>query len=179
MSELRMSELPRVGVSSCLLGHLVRYDGVQKGLRWVSEALSSLVELVPICPEVGSGMPVPRPPIQLVQRASGIREMELVRGDEDVHSAMRAFCDAMQEKLATHRLHGYLFKARSPSCGIVDTPHFSESGTIVGRGPGMWAETIIAHWPELPIADESSVQDEAGQREFLRRVRAYQQRDLL
>lgn len=170
-----MSERPRVGVSSCLLGQLVRYDGVEKRIPWVSEILSSKVELVPICPEVGAGMSVPRPPIQLVERKTGIREIELVNGQGDVHTAMRAFCDAMRMQLESHGLHGYLFKARSPSCGIRDTPHFSKSGAILRKGAGLWAETCMQRWPELPIADESDVNDEAGQEAFVQRVQRFWQ----
>ena len=101
-----MSERPRVGVSSCLLGHRVRYDGAEKQIPWISEDLASEVELVPICPEVGAGMSVPRPPIQLVERAFGIREVELVSGHDDVHTAMRSFCDGMQVQLEAHQLQG-------------------------------------------------------------------------
>ncbi len=174
-----MNERPRVGVSSCLLGHLVRYDGEEKRVPWVSEDLASEVDLVPICPEVGAGMSVPRPPIQIVERASGTREIALVSGSGDVHTAMRHYCDSMRAQLEAQRIHGYLFKARSPSCGLIDTPYFSESGDILRKGPGIWAETLIARWPTLPVADESAVQDEAGRKDFLRRVREFWRGDLL
>jgi uncharacterized protein YbbK (DUF523 family) len=160
-------------VSSCLLGQRVRYDGVEKRIPWVSEILSIEVELVPICPEVGAGMSVPRPPIQLVERGAGRREVALVTGAGDVHTAMRAFCDTMRVQLEANGLHGYLFKARSPSCGIRDTPHFSESGAVLRKGAGLWAETCMQRWPELPIADESDVSDQAGQQAFLQRVREF------
>ncbi len=168
-----MSKLPRVGVSSCLLGQRVRYDGAQKTVPWVGTVLSEFVELVPICPEVGAGMPVPRPPIQLVRRGAKGLLIELVTGTGDVHSPMRHFCDTMRDLLAAEELHGYLFKARSPSCGVVDTPHISEEGEVVERGAGIWAQTVLDCWPDLPVADENSVAEDAGREEFLRRVTAF------
>lgn len=168
-----MSRRPRVGVSSCLLGQRVRYDGAQKAVPWVSTVLSQSVELVAICPEVGAGMSVPRPPIQLVKRgAKGLR-IELVTGTGDVHSPMRTFCDTMRDQLASEELHGYLFKARSPSCGVVDTPHISEDGIIVERGAGIWAQTLLEYWPDLPVADENGIAEDAGCDAFLRRVTAF------
>ncbi len=162
---------PRVGVSSCLLGQRVRYDGVLKGLPWAEDELARAVELVPICPEVGAGMSVPRPAIALVERANGLR-LELVEGTRDVSLAMREYCDSVLLQLEKNELHGFLFKARSPSCGVRDTPHFSASGDVVRRGSGMWAQLIHEHWPLLPLADEGDVQNELGRAEFLRRVHA-------
>ncbi len=169
---MSLGRRPRVGVSSCLLGQRVRYDGALKGLPWACDELAHTVELVPICPEVGAGMSVPRPAIQLVERSNGLR-LELVNGARDVSLAMREYCDGVLSLLEENALHGFLLKARSPSCGISDTPHFSASGEIVRRGSGMWAQTIRDHWPLLPLADESDVYDEAGRNEFLSRVHAY------
>ena len=169
---MSLGSRPRVGVSSCLLGQRVRYDGVLKGLAWAEGELAHAVVLVPICPEVGAGMSVPRPAIQLVERSNGLR-LELVKGARDVTLAMREYCDEVVSLLEENALHGFLFKARSPSCGISDTPHLSASGKIVRRGSGMWAQTIRNQWPLLPLADESNVRDEAGRNEFLGRVHAY------
>ncbi len=172
-----MSNRPRVGVSSCLLGERVRYDGAEKGVEGLRETLISRVELVPICPEVGAGMPVPRPPIQLVERGGRGLVVELVAGSGDVHTPMREFCETTRNRLLHEPLHGYLFKARSPSCGVVDTPHFSQAGDIVRKGAGLWAQTLMTQWPDMPTADESVIADSSAYEAFLDRVFAYWQGD--
>lgn len=172
-----MSERARVGVSSCLLGHRVRYDGAEKSLSWVTDTLANLVELIPVCPEVGAGMSVPRPPIQMVERDSVVR-IELVHGTGEVHQALEHYCQSALRVLEQHGLHGYLFKARSPSCGVVDTPHFAADGDIVRRGSGLWAQAVLDRWPTLPVADESQVQDEEGREAFLQRVHDYWRRSV-
>ncbi len=168
-----MSARPRVGVSSCLLGELVRYDGKEKGVDWVREVLSVEVELVPMCPEVGAGMPVPRPPIQVAVTPEGERLIQLVSGSDDVHTPLAAFCDRTRSALERAPVHGYLFKARSPSCGVVDTPHFAADGAIAAHGAGLWAQTVVERWPDLPVADEGDVADAEGRRCFLGQVRDY------
>ncbi|MCP4446167.1 MAG: DUF523 domain-containing protein [Myxococcales bacterium] len=173
-----MRDRPRVGVSSCLLGHLVRYDGAAKGLPWVQEEIGCAVDLQPICPETGAGMPVPRPPIQVLQHRSGALRVVLVQGEGDVHSPLSAFCESNRSSLEGQELDGYLFKARSPSCGLHDTPYFSESGDTIGQGAGLWARTIIERWPDLPLADESQLRDPAARSDFVRQVQAYWKRDM-
>lgn len=163
-------------MSACLLGEPVRYDGEKKEIAWVREALAEHVEIVAICPEVGAGMPVPRPPIELVILENQSLHTRLVQGAGDVHTPLEAFCSRKLAELEECELDGYLFKARSPSCGVIDTPYFSESGEIARRGPGLWARDVMTRWPEMPIADESNVATPEGQSAFLLRVRDYWRR---
>jgi len=167
------NDKPRVGVSSCLLGHRVRYDGAEMSVPWVATELANRVELVPICPEVGAGMPVPRPPIQRMESDAGVLRLVLVQGDGDVETPLLAYCATVIRQLEVQPIHGYVFKARSPSCGITDTPHVGADGTVVRHESGVWAEILRLRWPALPAIDESGLQEETGRNEFLQRIYAY------
>lgn len=127
---------PRVGVSRCLLGDAVRYDGGHKRDEAVL-ALGALFELVAVCPEVEVGMPVPRPSIDRVGQAL------LDPGGRDWAPEMRAWASPRLDALAP--LDGFVLKRRSPSCGP--------------DRPGLFAEMVRARWPSLPLTDEAGVDD--------------------
>ncbi|MFZ5724386.1 MAG: DUF523 domain-containing protein [Pseudomonadota bacterium] len=146
---------PRVGVSACLLGERVRYDGEHRRIALVADALRDLVELVPLCPEVAIGLGVPRPAIQRVLLDDG---SEVVRGvvdrTQDVTTALRGYA---QQVARTVILHGYVFKARSPSCAPGNTPLFDEGDAIVGAAWGAYAEALRQAFPALPVCDEETL----------------------
>src|SRR5271154_5134987 len=108
---------PRVGVSACLLGENVRWDGGNKRDRFVLEVLGADFELVPVCPEVELGLGVPRDPIDLVH-SSGPTRLVNAKTGEDLTPRMERFAAERLEALAKLDLRGYVFKARSPSCGL-------------------------------------------------------------
>lgn len=179
MSESK--EKPRVGVSSCLLGELVRYDGKEKRVAWVSDVLAAQVDLVSICPEVGAGMSVPRPAIQIVEAAEGKVRLQVVGEGRDVTGAMQSFIDSQLAALAAEPIDGYVFKARSPSCGLRDTPYFpsaenSDEPTQIAAG--MWARGVAHRFSDLPMVDERDLQEEAGRERFLEAVREHRRRRL-
>lgn len=164
--------LALVGVSSCLLGEPVRYDGGAKRQPWIEE-LAASVELLPIGPELEIGLGVPRPPIQMV-RGGGLR---VVGGGPELAPAMEALAARRAAQLGA-RLAGYVCKARSPSCGL-SVPVFASSdagATALGREPGRFAAPLLARFPGLPVADEESLATPAGRTDFLARVRAYRPR---
>jgi uncharacterized protein YbbK (DUF523 family) len=171
---------PRVGISRCLLGDDVRYDGTNKRSAAVL-ALGNDVEWVPVCPELEVGMGVPREPIQLVAAPRGIpsareRVMLLAVGSgTDWTDRMHAWTATRVVALAAEDLSGFVLKARSPSCGpaavLVHHPATpSIAPTPTGRG--LFAEALAAALPELPLIDEESLQDPHAREEFMRRVRA-------
>ncbi len=165
-----------MAVSSCLLGERVRYDGKEKGIAWIVEHLASEVEVVSICPEVGAGMSVPRPPIQLVSRPGEELRVVVVNEGSDVTAALRNFSNQQLARIADMPIAGYVFKARSPSCGLRDTPHFASAAggaKSLRIASGFWAGMLQSRWPDLPCVDESELRESAGQEQFLRRVRAY------
>lgn len=164
---------PCIGVSSCLLGQRVRYDGGHKRDGFVVEELGARFELLPICPEVAIGLGVPRPPIQLLLEADGIHARGVQDPGLDVTDRLRAYARLVLPDLA--RLCGYVFKARSPSCGIDSTPLF-----VAGEAPrlasGLFAAAVQAALPGLPLVQEDQLQDPALRARFLEQLYACQRR---
>lgn len=145
-------------------------------MHWISEVLAHSVEIVSICPEVGAGMLVPRPPIQVIRRPG--EEMRIVVVDEgsDKTSLLQQFVRKHIAILESQPIDGYIFKARSPSCGLRDTPHYASAtntSTPVAYGSGLWAAAIAAELPQLPCVDESEVVEPEGQERFLALVRVH------
>ena len=150
---------PRIGVSACLLGEAVRWDGRDKREEWIVGELSALATLVPVCPEVEIGLGVPRPPIGI----DGDGRLRVSGSGEDLTDRMARFAE---ERLsALEGIAGYVLKANSPSCGKAGVPH-GESRT----GPGAFAAALLRRFPGLPIEDEVRLRDPAARAEFLRRV---------
>ncbi len=152
---------PRVAISACLMGKPVRYDGTDKLLETTSTFLSNYLSLIPICPEVDSGMPVPRPPIQLVTEGPSI----FTRGrDDKTLNPTNNLVKFRQHSLQQHAalLCAYILKSRSPSCGINTTPIFDVEGNQVGVGSGLQADYFQRKLPWLLMCDElqlSSISD--------------------
>ncbi len=172
-----LMERPRVGISRCLLGDAVRYDGTHKRDAVLVDTLSRHVEWVPVCPEVEIGMGTPREPIGLVAHAHGVpsagarvRLVGLSTG-EDWTGRMQAWAHERLKALVPLGLSGYVFKARSPSCGIHGVP--VQAGDMERVGRGLFAQVLIAAMPDLPVADEEELTHTAGRDDFLGRVRAY------
>jgi uncharacterized protein YbbK (DUF523 family) len=157
---------PRVGISRCLLGEAVRYDGTDKRADDLLQQMGEHVEWVPVCPEVEIGMGTPREPIHLVAAADGVvsgsERVRLVgvESGTDWTERMDAWARERVRGLQALHLSGYIFKARSPSCGIGDIP-------------GLFARAVVQAMPDLPIADEDDLADPYARGEFLRRVRAH------
>lgn len=133
----------RIGISACLLGCEVRYDGTGKLQAELIAELTDSVELVSFCPEVDAGLGIPREPIQLVdvqsKVGSGIRVLQVSDSSVDRTEALRLSAQR-QDWLAT--ISGYIFKARSPSCGIASTPIWSEDAERIGTGDGEFVRCL-------------------------------------
>jgi uncharacterized protein YbbK (DUF523 family) len=173
-----MNPRPRVGVSRCLVGDEVRYDGTHRLDETVMALLGPHVEWVPVCPEVEIGMGIPREPIQLVASADGVPSMgERVRlvgvgSGEDWTERMHAWARDRARELAALDLSGYVFKARSPSCGIDEVIVHAADGER--RGRGLFAQALVDALPDLPVADEASLSDAGARARFLERVLHHQ-----
>lgn len=178
------SDRPRVGISRCLLGDEVRYDGTHKRADDVIRDLGRYVEWVPVCPEVEIGMGTPREPIHLVASpdgaASARERVRLVAVDsgEDWTARMGGWARRRVEELRRLNLSGFVLKAGSPSCGIdrVRVSHPTDEGgpdireTRTGRG--LFAQAVMHAMPHLPVADEEQLSDSGAREAFLQRVRA-------
>ena len=154
------TERPRVGVSSCLLGEQVRFNGGHKRSRFLTDELGPYVDWVPYCPEVEIGLGTPREPIRLTLDGRLVNRS----GTAD-HTALMA---ALPLPVA---VDGYVFQAKSPSCGVWGIPRYRSDGQASGAvGPGLYAERVIAEFPLLAVEDEGRLSD-AGRREaFVERV---------
>jgi uncharacterized protein YbbK (DUF523 family) len=162
---------PRVGVSSCLLGEEVRYDGGHKRDSFLADVLGEIIEWVPVCPEVEMGLGVPRPPMQLVGLGGDTRLVTPSTG-ADHTAAMSAWAARRLEELAALNLSGYVLKSRSPSCGLHGVPVFDLDGESAGEGRGLFAAALATRFPDLPIAEENALADPHRRAGFLSQVLA-------
>lgn len=149
---LDRQDRPLIGVSACLLGHPVRYDGDHKHEPLVTDTLAHYVQLRHFCPEVGIGMSVPRPPIQVVQLAQDTRVRGVAAPHDDVTEALHEY--AMQ---VPETLDGFVLKARSPSCGVGTTPVMNALDEQIATGYGEFARTLQQRFPCAPLVDESTL----------------------
>lgn len=170
---MRPPRKPRVGVSACLLGQAVRWDGGHRRDAWCVEVLGPLVEWVPVCPEVEVGMPVPRPPIQLAGRASAPRLLE-VGGGEDWTARMRALAEARVAALEALDLSGFVLKEGSPSCGLARVPvHGPRGGAPSLAGVGAFSRVLLERLPLLPVEEAARLRDRRVREAFVERIFAY------
>jgi uncharacterized protein YbbK (DUF523 family) len=159
----------RVGVSSCLLGERVRYDGSHKRDRFLTEELGRQVEFVPLCPEVEIGLGVPRPTLHLERRGDTVR-MLVTDSCEDLTPRMRTWAESAAKRIAATRLDGYVLKRSSPSCGVEGVKVYDESGTPVPTGRGLFAAALIERLPLLPVEDEGRLRDARVRERFVTRI---------
>lgn len=161
-----------LGISSCLLGNRVRYDGGHKLDPFLAGTVGRYVEWVPVCPEAASGLGIPREAMHLVGDPAAPRIRTLWTG-EDHTARLRGWARGELTVLTEAGLSGFLFKARSPSCGVRDTRVFDERCRERGIGPGMFARAVAERFPLLPIEDEDRMRDPEVRESFFVRVFAY------
>lgn len=167
-----MNNCIRVGISSCLLGNEVRYDGRHSRNDAIIKSMSSLFELIPFCPEVAIGLSIPRPPINLVNVDGVIRVRGVDDPTHDVTEALTNYAGSLSGQL--NMLSGYIFKSRSPSCGLADVNVYdSKTNQLVTTSAGKYATTIMLQHPQLPVVDERALFDENSCDTFIKRVLAY------
>ncbi|MFI5394332.1 MAG: YbgA family protein [Candidatus Binatia bacterium] len=162
----------RIGVSSCLLGQQVRYDGGHKRDAFLVETFGRHVEWVPVCPEVELGMGTPREPVRLERQGDEIR-MVGTKTHIDHTTAMRAFARKRVAALGTEDLCGYVLKKDSPSCGMERVRVYSTGGMPSRAGRGLFAAVLLQRYPNLPIEEEGRLSDPRLRENFVERVFAY------
>lgn len=166
------SDQPRLGISACLLGHPVRFDGGHKNNRFISEKLAEYFDFVPVCPEVESGMSTPRPTIQLRQRDDGIHLVMSKQPHKDLTAQMKGYAESRLESLS--EVDGYLFKKDSPSCGVFRVPVVvNDEGYRNREGTGLFAKAFMDRYPLIPVEEEGRLNDASLRENFLERVYAY------
>jgi uncharacterized protein YbgA (DUF1722 family)/uncharacterized protein YbbK (DUF523 family) len=172
-TELWRDDAPlRIGISSCLLGEEVRWDGGHKRDRFLTDVLAPYVEWVPVCPEVELGMGIPREPVRLIRRDGEI-VMVGTRSGKDWTAPMRRWSEQRARQLTRLDLCGYLLKKDSPSCGMERVKVRSEKGMPKKEGQGLFAEALLRHHPVLPVEEEGRLHDAVLRENFVERIFAY------
>lgn len=165
-----MSARIKLGVSSCLLGHAVRFDAGHKRDRFIAERLAAHFDLVPVCPEAGAGLGVPREAIHWVEGAAGA-SLVGVRSGRDVTDVLHAFAGDTLPKLSG--LSGYVLKKGSPSCGMARVKVYSDQGMPRADGVGLFAARLMEAYPLLPVEEEGRLNDPLLRESFIERVYVY------
>lgn len=165
---------PRVGISSCLLGEKVRYDGDHKLHPVIVEFFGPQVEWVPLCPEVEVGMGIPREPVNLVGLPESPALLSVVSG-KNWSGEMKSFSINILQTWQDCRLSGYIFKTSSPSCGLRKVKVYKDSSLdqSVPLGIGAFAKEFLHKFPDLPVADEeelSTIQEAVA---FLEKIKRH------
>lgn len=162
----------RIGISKCLLGEKVRYDGQHQRDDYITDQLAEWFEFVPVCPEVECGMGVPRERIRLEGRVEALR-IVTIETRNDLTALMQAWCSRRMPELEAEALCGFIFKRMSPSCGVERVKVYpTETGAPENKGTGLFAAAFMRHFPELPVAEEDWLQDPALRENFMERVLA-------
>ncbi|MDA2978957.1 MAG: DUF523 and DUF1722 domain-containing protein [Actinomycetota bacterium] len=161
----------RIGVSSCIIGEEVRYNGGHSRQRYLTDVLAQFVEYVPVCPEVEIGMGVPRPTIRLVQADDGL---QLVDPKNDINwtSAMNRYSRTRTAELGSQDLDGFVLKKGSPTCGLERVKVYTDSG-VGNQGQGLFASALVQRFPFLPIEEDGRLNDPLIRENFVERVFAF------
>jgi uncharacterized protein YbgA (DUF1722 family)/uncharacterized protein YbbK (DUF523 family) len=164
-----MEEEIKLGVSACLLGEQVRYDGGHKLDLYLRDTLGKFVQWVPVCPEVECGLPVPREAMRLVGDPAAPRLVTIKRG-VDHTDLMMSWTRKKLAELEKEGLCGFVFKSRSPSSGMQRVKVYSASGVPANTGVGVFARMFMERFPLVPCEDEGRLQDPDIRENFIERV---------
>jgi len=162
----------QLGISACLLGEAVRYDGGHKRCTALLARFASRVQWVPVCPEVEAGLGVPRAPLRLEQQGVGARVVG-IQDRRDYTRALTRCAQAGRFYRAALDLAGLVLKQRSPSCGPGDAPLHDVQGRVLEVHDGAFAAAVGEAFPWLPLAGDEELQDAAGRENFLVRAQAH------
>ena len=158
----------KIGVSSCLLGEPVRYDGGHKHDPYITATLGRYFSLLPVCPEVGCGLPIPREAMRLEGDPARPRLLTS-KGRVDLTAQMLAFCAAKVKELEGEDLCGFIFKKDSPSSGLFRVKVYN-NGVAAKSGRGLFAAAVAQHFPLLPLEEEGRLNDPPLRENFIERV---------
>ncbi|HTY56955.1 MAG TPA: DUF523 and DUF1722 domain-containing protein [Candidatus Binataceae bacterium] len=165
----------KIGVSSCLLGAQVRFDGGHKRSDFVVETLGKFVEFVAVCPEMEVGLGVPRDTLRLVRDGNAAGAIRLVTNKSGVEltDRMNSYASRRVNALGREELSGYILKKDSPSCGMERVRVYQPSGMAARDGSGLFAAALMRRYPSLPVEEEGRLNDPHLRENFVERVFAY------
>jgi uncharacterized protein YbgA (DUF1722 family)/uncharacterized protein YbbK (DUF523 family) len=156
----------KIGISSCLLGNMVRYDGGHKWDRFLTQTLGRYVDFVPVCPEVEIGLGIPREAMRLVGELNHPRLLT-IRSRIDHTERMMEWAKERVKELEKENLCGFIFKSDSPSSGLERVKVYDPNGIPVKKGVGLFARAFIDHFPLLPVEDEGRLHDPLLRENFI------------
>lgn len=166
-----MTQPISIGVSACLLGEHVRYDGGHKHARHITDTLGAYFAFVPVCPEVGCGLPIPRETMRLDGDPASPR-LTTRQTHIDKTEQMLAYCAKKVRELEIRGLYGFIFKERSPSCGLTTVP-LHGSGTSGPFAVGLFAHEVACRFPLMPLEEAEHLDDPRSRENFIERVFHY------
>lgn len=161
-----------LGISSCLLGNKVRYDGGHKLDQFLTGTFGQYVDWVPVCPEAGCGLEIPREVMNLEGDPASPR-LRTVWTGRDHTARLQRWAKGEMKVLAGMDISGFVFKARSPSCGLRDARVFDAKCGVRGTGPGLFAKAFVETFPLMPAEDEGRMHEPAHRENFVERVFVY------
>ncbi len=168
-----MGEIIKVGISSCLLGNRVRYDGGHKKDRYITDVLADYFHFIPVCPEVECGLPVPRETMHLVGNPEQPR-LVTTKTKVDQTARMQEFCAEKVRELKNEKLCGFIFKKDSPSSGLHRVKIYGPSGQAQKKSRGLFASAVLKVFPLLPVEEEGRLHDAGLRENFIEKIYCYQ-----
>ncbi|MBS3763889.1 MAG: DUF1722 domain-containing protein [Planctomycetes bacterium] len=160
---------PRIGISSCLLGEPVRYNGQHQRDRFLTDTVGQFVEWVPVCPEVECGLSVPREAMRLVGDPDDPR-LVTSRTGRDMTEKMVTFARERVQELEDENLCGFIFKSKSPSSGMERVKVYDENGVPQSVGVGMFAREFMDHFPLVPVEEDGRLHDSKLREKFFENI---------
>ncbi|MCF7832026.1 MAG: DUF523 and DUF1722 domain-containing protein [Candidatus Marinimicrobia bacterium] len=163
----------KIGISSCLLGNKVRYDGQHKLDRFLRDELGDFVDWVPLCPEMECGLPVPREAMRLVGDDPESPRLMTNKTFQDKTGQMESYISEKLEELEREGLRGFIFKAKSPTSGMRGVKIYTEAGMPSRRGSGIFAREFMKRFPNIPVEDEGRLHDPGIRENFIEKIYVY------
>ncbi len=163
----------KIGISSCLLGEKVRYDGGHKLDTFLRDTLGRYVEFVPVCPEFEAGLGVPREAIHLLRAGDSVRLVGIKTGT-DFTEKLTSWANQRVSELEKEGLNGFVFKSGSPSSGMERVKVYTEAGSFSKTGSGIFARIFMERFSVLPVEDEGRLHDPELRENFIERIFVYQ-----
>ena len=163
---------PRVGISPCLLGKKVRYDGGHRHNRYITDILGKYFGWIPVCPEVEYILGIPREPMRLIGAPAMPRLVTIFTGIDHTDGMMK-WVENKLVGLEKEDLCGFIFKSKSPSSAIRGVTILSPSGVECGTGAGIFGGAFVKHFSLIPVIDDEQLGDTALRRDFLEKVFAF------
>ncbi len=164
-----MTDKIKIGISSCLLGNNVRWNGGHKMDRFLANTLGEFVEFVPVCPEVECGLGVPRETLRLVGDPASPR-LVTTKTKEDKTDQMQAWARGRLKDLEKEDLCGFIFKCDSPSSGMIRVKVYNKGGMPEKKGVGIFARMFMEHFPRVPVEDDGRLHNPGIRENYIEQI---------